>query len=249
MHYKMSFTEKIQFKIKIVLINFALVIFLSFLIIIFIGMCMGKRLTNYALIESNRVSKTIINYAVNDIITDELKTETLFTTVQNKNGDIQTIDFDTGNVNKLLNEISQNILKYFRLIETGRVEKLDFAKNLLSDTYKIKKGIIMEIPSGVVFSNSLLSNLGPRIPVKLSMVGDLESNISTKIDRYGINNAVITVYVDVQVSEQVILPMYTKKTMINSRIPIAMKVIQGIVPDYYMGGNITNSELYSKSVR
>ena len=236
-------------KTKILFTNFILIFLVSFLLIIVMGKFMGNKLTNYAMVESNRVSKTIINYAVNDIITNELKTETLFTTVQNKNGDIQTIDFDTGNVNKLLNEISQNILRYFRLLENGQVEKLDFAKNLLSDTYKIKKGIIMEIPSGVIFANSLLSNLGPRIPVKISMVGDLESNISTKIDRYGINNAVITVYVDVQVSEQVILPMYTKKIMIDSRIPIAMKVIQGIVPEYDVGSNVTNSELYSKSVQ
>lgn len=230
---------------QVLVISIILILIITLILINKIGKIINVKLMDYAEVEANKVSKTIINYAVNDIVMNDLKTDALFTTLQNKNGDIQAIDFDTGNVNQLLNDISQNILKYFRLLEKGDTEDIDFVKRVLPGSHKIEDGIIMEIPTGLITGNSLLSNVGPKIPVKISMIGDLESSVSTSVDKYGINNAIITINVNIDVSEQVILPMHTKKITISNKIPIAMKVIQGIVPNYYLGGLNANSSLYS----
>lgn len=232
-------------KWKIFLFSIFLIFVFVVIFIIKITSNVNEKFMAYAEVEAEKISKTIINYAVNDIVMTDLKTDVLFTTVKNKNGDIQAIDFDTGNVNHLLNHISQNILKYFRLLEDGDTDNIDFVKRVLPGSHKIKDGIIMEIPSGVVLGNPMFANMGPRIPVKISMIGNLESTISTKVDKYGINNAIITVNVDIVASEQVILPLRTKKIVVKNKIPIAMKVIQGVVPNYYMGGLDTNSSLYS----
>ena len=101
----------------------------------------------------------------------------------------------------------------------------------------------MEIPSGLVLGNSLFSNIGPKIPVKISMIGDLESNISTNINKYGINNAIINVNVEITAFERVILPMYTKETVVKSKIPISIKIIQGAITNYYISGIDNNSKL------
>lgn len=230
---------------KILIISIICILIVSFALISKIGNIINVKLMDYAEVEINKVSKSIINYAVNDIVMNDLETDALFTTLQNKEGDIQAIDFDTGNVNQLLNDISQNILKYFRLIEKGETENLDFVKRVLPGSHKIEDGIIMEIPTGLITGNSLLSNIGPKIPVKISMIGDLDSNISTSVDKYGINNAIITINVNIDVSQQVILPTYTKKITISNQIPIAMKIIQGVVPNYYLDGLNANSNLYS----
>lgn len=232
-------------KSHILIITIIVILISTIFIVNKVGNIINIKLMQYAEVEANKVSKTIINYAVNDIVMNDLKTDALFTTMQNKNGDIQAIDFDTGNVNQLLNDISQNILKYFRLLEKGDTEDIDFVKRILPGSHKIEDGIIMEIPTGLVTGNSLLSNIGPKVPVKISMVGELESNVSTKVDKYGINNAIITVNVNIHVSEQVILPLHSKKITISNQIPIAMKVIQGIVPNYYLGGLNANSNLFS----
>lgn len=230
---------------KLLLISILFVLITVLVFIIRISNNINDKFMSYAEVEAEKVSKTIINYAVNDIVMNDLKTDALFVTVKNKNGDIQAIDFDTGNVNHLLNHISQNILKYFRLLEQGETDDIDFVKRVLPGSHKIEDGIIMEIPSGVILGNSLFSNMGPKIPVKISMIGNLESSVSTKVDKYGINNAIITINVDIEASEQIILPLHTKKIVIKNRIPIAMKVIQGIVPNYYMGGLDSNSNLYT----
>lgn len=218
---------------------------------IFIIQKMGNKinikLMDYATVEVSKISTTVINYAVNDVVMNDLKTDGLFNISKNKNGDIQVIDFDASNVNKLLNDISQNIVDYFDLIESGKTEQLDFVKRVLPGSHNIEDGIIMEIPTGVITGNSLLSNIGPKIPVKISMIGELESNISTEVEKYGINNAVITISVDIHVSEQIILPMYSKKITVSNKVPIAMKIIQGVVPNYYLDGLNQNSGLYSFS--
>ena len=87
--------------------------------------------------------------------------------------------------------------------------------------------------SGVVFDNIILANIGPKIPVKLNMIGDILTNINTKVTDYGINNAVVEIIVDVEVYEQVILPFTTKRITINTDIPIAVKLIQGEIPSYF----------------
>ena len=232
-------------KFKILLITIFISLILVVMFIVKITSNINDKFMAYALVEAEKISKTIINYAVNDIVMNDLKTDILFTTMKNKNGDIQAIDFDTGNVNHLLNHISQNILKYFRLLEQGETEDIDFVKRVLPGSHKIKDGIIMEIPSGIILGNPMFANMGPKIPVKISMIGNLESTISTKVDKYGINNAIITINVDIEASEQVILPLRTKKIVVKNKIPIAMKVIQGVVPNYYIGGIDTNSLLYS----
>ena len=101
------------------------------------------------------------------------------------------------------------------------------------DLHKLKQGIIYEIPSGVVFKNSLLSNLGPKIPVRINLVGDVTSDIQTKVSNYGINNVFLEVIVYVEVSMQVLLPFASKTVQANTSIPIVMKIIEGSVPNFY----------------
>ena len=115
-------------------------------------------------------------------------------------------------------------------MENGNIEKI---KNTALFSSRINEGIVFEIPSGIVFNNVLLANIGPKVPVKLSLTGDILTNIHTKVTDYGINNAVVEVVINVEVYEQVILPFTTKRVTINTDIPIAVKLIQGEITSYY----------------
>lgn len=230
-------------KTQILIFSIILILVITIFLVSKIGKIINVKLMSYAEVESKKISKTIINYAVNDVVVNNLKKNNLFEIQKNNQGEIQMIDFDTANVNSLLNDINQNILNYFRMLEHGETDNLDFVKRVLPGNHKIEDGIIMEIPSGLVLGNSLFSNIGPKIPVKISMIGDLESNISTNINKYGINNAIINVNVEITAFERVILPMYTKETVVKSKIPISIKIIQGAIPNYYISGIDNNSKL------
>ena len=119
---------------------------------------------------------------------------------------------------------------------------MDLPEDRIAD---LKKGIITKIPLGVITGNSLLSNLGPTIPIRLHYVGDVNSNITTEITPYGINNAMVKIGVNLQVTAQIILPFSTEKMALECDIPLSIKMIQGSVPNYYGSGLVKGSSLYS----
>ena len=87
-------------------------------------------------------------------------------------------------------------------------------------------------------------NLGPKIPVRISITGELESQISTKVEEYGINNALISMYVDITITEQITMPFISKKIKIDNQIPIAINLINGKIPNYYFDSFDKHSNLY-----
>jgi len=104
------------------------------------------------------------------------------------------------------------------------------------DKENLKKGIVFKIPSGVVFNNSLLANVGPKIPVRFTLIGDVLSGVNTNVTNYGINNALLEVNVNIKLTLKVILPIASKEVNVETNVPIAIKMIQGSVPDYYSNG-------------
>ena len=231
---------------KFIIVTF-LIIVVAFLIIDFVGKRISEKMIDFTMIEVNKISKIIVNKAVNETVLNELDTDNLFVVERNINNDIQLIDFNTLYVNKILSSISNNVIKYFEELEDGYSSIIDIKENLVTNTQisSNKKGVIFEIPIGVISNNPLFSNIGPKIPIKLSLNGDLESSIKTKTENYGINNSIITVYVNIKVNEQIILPITTKQNIISNDIPIAIKIIQGNIPNYYFSGINSSSNLLS----
>lgn len=84
--------------------------------------------------------------------------------------------------------------------------------------------------------STLLSNIGPKIPIKFSLIGDVTTNLKTDVKEYGINNALLNVSIEIIVNFRVSLPFTSDKITINNVFPISMKVIQGSIPSYYSGG-------------
>ena len=122
---------------------------------------------------------------------------------------------------------------------------LELPDNSLSDYNMnlLEKGIIVEVPLGIITNSSLLYNIGPKIPVKLSLVGDVVTGFSSEVVEYGINNALLKLMIDIKVDTKIILPIVSDQITIDCSIPIAMKVIQGKIPSYYIDGFTTKSNI------
>lgn len=199
----------------------------------------GKRITpilmTYAEKKSKSVASLMITEAVNNNVLKDMNKEKLFIETKDNNGKVLSTDFNPITVNKVLNKITVYVQNYLEQLETGKIDDLELSSTIFNsyDLEKLKKGIIYEIPSGIVFNNSLLSNLGPKIPVKLNLNGDVITDIKTDITSYGINNALIKVSANVKVYMQVIIPFKTKEVIVESNIPIIMKLIEGNIPSYY----------------
>lgn len=228
----------------------------NFIILIIIGIILGiisvfhyinKKVTplflDLAESETEKLATLIINDAVGKQVSEGLKTDTLFDINKDASGSITSIDFNSATVNKLLTTITTSVELNLKYLEEGRVDLLNLPDSILVsyDEKDLKKGIIYKIPSGSIFNNTILSNIGPKIPVKLNLVGIITSNINTKTTNYGINNALIEVYVDLNVTLEVILPYTKRKTSVETSIPVALKMIQGSVPNFYSGNSSSPS--------
>ena len=231
--------HKIEMKKSSVLIFLLILIMLTLMSVFnFINNKVTPVLMDYAELELKKFSTIIINKAISKQISDDMNIEELFLVTKDSTGEIKTIDFNPLIVNKLLTLITNTVQLNLRYIEQGNLELVDIPNSVLIDynAEDLKKGVIFEIPSGIVFNNAILSNLGPKIPVRINLVGDIISNIGTKVTNYGINNAMIEVSINMEITEQVILPFSSKKITVVNNIPVAIKLIQGTVPNYYLSG-------------
>lgn len=229
------------------------------LVSIFIGVAWlfwfsNKKITpiimDYAEIQAGRIATLVINQAITKEMADEIEMEDLFITIKDDNGEIKSLDFNPIAVNKMLSMVTSNVQLYLRNLESGNLDEIGLTNSSLSgyDIDKLRKGIIYEVPTGVIFDNSILYNIGPKIPVRLSLIGDIISNVDTKVTDYGINNALIEIIINISVVEQVMLPFASKKVTVSTNVPVAIKLVQGNVPEYYLNGNLSESKVLSVPV-
>lgn len=221
------------------------IIIASFFLLQLISRKINPIILRYATVEAKRFTVALINSTIDEDIISEID-EKLFTITKSSNGEIQTVDFNAKQVNRLLNLISEKIEGNLLKMEEGNVDGLNVSKALKGYNFqKLKKGIVCEIPVGVLFGNSLFSNLGPVIPVKLSFLGQVTTHLNTKLESYGINNAYLELYVHIEVSERITMPMMTEEQKVKLDVPLTMKIIQGKVPTYFQGGIDQNSQLFT----
>ena len=198
-------------------------------------------------LEINKFSTIVINKAIAQVLEDKINVDEIFDTIKNNDGVIQMIDFNPIVVNQILNIATTVVQNNLKLLEDGDLDSvgiydMNFPEDRIED---LEKGIILRVPIGILSDNTILSNLGPKIPVRLHYIGDVNSNITTNVTQYGINNAMVEVGVHLEMTAQIILPFITEKKILECDIPIAIKIIQGSVPNYYGNGLLKDSSLYS----
>lgn len=202
----------------------------------------------YAEAETKKLIILVINKAVTKQI-NNVDTNEIFEVTYNDAGEVILVDFNSKRTSIALSTITSLVEVNLRAIEEGKIDMLELPDNSLGslDPELLEKGIIVEVPLGVINDSVLLSNLGPKVPVKLSLIGDVSSGFSTNVDEYGINNALITLNIDVEVNARIILPFVSDDMSVSASIPIAMKVIQGNIPNYYMNGFTTKSNIVTSN--
>lgn len=194
-----------------------IIILLTFYILKKISDIANPILLEFATQESYNTVTRIVNTSVNKVISSDFSVDDMFILSNDTDGKVISIDFDSIMINKIISSISLEIEKQLA--------------NLDSSDY--------QIPFMIIFKNSFLNNLGPRIPVKIKLVGSVINNFETKITNYGINNALIELYLKLELRINVALPFISDEIVISNTYPLAIKLINGNIPEYY-AGNTTN---------
>ena len=177
--------------------------------------------------EANKLATLIINTAI--------KEENILTKNNLYEVNDNVINYNTKEINNILTSLTMRVQNSFAAIENGNID--DIGEEILEKyNYSyLKKGTILYIPMGYLTGSPFLSGLGPKIPLKIKLIGDVRTDIKETITDYGLNNALLKIYIYVEVATQSIIPLISniQKTVVE--YPIVLKVIEGKVPEYYIG--------------
>lgn len=182
---------------------------------------------NYSVKEARQIIDISLANAFTDDVLELVKDKELYKITKNEAGEIEMIDYDTYLVSAFLRDISDNIADTLKEEETN-TDRIAFY-----------------IPLGSITQNPLFNSIGPKIPVRMEIIGSVLSSVKTTVTEYGINNCLIEMVVEVEVTEKVILPVITDTVTIVNEFPISYKVIQGKIPTYYGDSINKSSSIYS----
>ena len=209
--------------------------YISFcLIIIFISLGCSFFIIDYFARKSNEILlpmaesqvRKVVTMIINSACNESLISDDLYEINMDGNDEIKMITYNSYEVTKLINKVTSNVEDKIRQIETGKI-------NYYGENDELG-GVIAEIPMGVIFGNAMLSNIGPKINVRLNMLGDIVSNVETEVKPYGINNAYVELRIFLEVSARIVLPFASEKVVISNVIPLSMNIVQGNIPEAYI---------------
>jgi len=197
------------------------------------------KILNIAKISINKLNEVILTqYRVSDMY-EEINLNDVITIEKNKNDEIINVDFKL----KVAYDALSTITSYLHT----ELENVSMRKNILKyydeDLSMDLESIILSVPIGITSTGVYFSNLGPRIPVKIDYMGYMSSSLRIKLEEYGINSVLISLYIDCVITNEFIIPSLEENVTNNCSILISSKLIQGKVPEYYGNGYEVKSNI------
>lgn len=209
-----------------------IIIIIIVLILIFLhyyDIRMNKALIDYS---ASKLEEITTLYIKKDIAPKNVELNNLISVNLNKNEEITYIDIDMDYAREIMVQIVKKIQSNIFRLENGKIEDFNNSNEL-----KSKKGILyMEIPLLINKNKSILSSIGPKVPIKLSFYEHVLGNVETKITEYGINNALINVYMIITLEQKLYLPYKEEKLSRDYSIILGSKIVTGKVPSIYGDG-------------
>lgn len=237
----MKLKRKIKIKFHNILILIIVFVFLlAFLMISKFNKQIRPKMMGIVEEKINKLSNDIIMDSFNKNLINEHDINNILKLTKNKEDEIIAVDFDLEKAYQVSMSLTKNIKKSLNKITFTNDEIIKHPK---------KDGYILFLPVGVASDNPYFANLGPKIPIKITFIGNLVTGLKTKVKDYGINSALIEVYINVSLSEEVLIPYISKKINNNCEILLSSQIVEGVVPSIYNGLLENNSSLINVPIK
>ncbi len=223
----------------VLLITLIFFIFLTMFSLIIINRNLEPTIMDIAETRARQFAAQAINDAIDKNISENVDIKELI--VKHEYNGETAFSFNPQIYHKVTADASKRVQKYLDLVEAGEIDQLENFKNdinIKKETTKSSNGIVYHIPLGMATGMTLLSNLGPDIPVRLQILGDVTSNVETKIIPSGINNTYLEAYINVKVHMNVIIPLKEEPIEVSYQVKVGDLFLEGKVPQYYNPGII-----------
>ena len=193
-----------------------------------------KVLSPFLDLEVERLTNNIVNKAIIDMnLSSNIEDYMIIHRNQEK---LENITYRTDIMNQITNEVTKHIQDVLKSVDEGVLDDYFVSSKLKIGKYrKAKNGILCEVSLGVLRDSVLFANIGPSIPIRLSFLGQVSTEIKVETTEYGINNMMVQVILIVHVQEMVSMPVSSKKREIIIKEPLSIQMIHGDIPKYING--------------
>ena len=228
-------------KTKVGVIILTLVLFFTSLFYQLYGVYSKDTILDVAKIKLNDFMKTFLSSNIGyDLIKDE-GIENVLVINKNKDNEILYVNYDLDIAYKLLDIITKELENNIQELKTGNVNDISFYHN--------DEVLMLKLPFFIGSKNPLLVSLGPKIYVPLNFSGAILTNLKTEIKDYGLNNALVEMYVTIKINIDILYPYNKSKEEINYDVLIASSIINGRIPSFYGGVIDTKSNNVSIPIK
>ena len=201
--------------------------------------------TQYAEKQTQKIASHVISQAINARSTSVYDINEIIENVPDETRDTVTTKFNTEIISQVMAEVHQLVEDHLERAEGGDLDMLPPLGDLEYNPEMMAKeqGVVFFVPLGQATNIPLLGNLGPKIPIRFHVMGNVHTDVETDIQEFGINNAYVEVTLLVNVNVQIIVPLATSKSVVTQRMPVAMGLIRGKVPQIYSKGEQTPAQI------
>lgn len=159
-------------------------------------------------------AKAIATIVANEQATEVMKQHTydeLFTIEKDNNGNIIMIKSNVIPINEIISDIPNKIQQ--QIDEMGRDN--------------------VEIALGSFTGIRLLAGTGPGVKIRISSIGNVQTDLRSEFISQGINQTLHRVYLQVGCEVSILTPFYDVKESIDNQVLLMENVIVGHVPSTY----------------
>lgn len=163
-------------------------------------------------------AKSIATMISNDQATNVMKEHTydeLFTLEKDNEGNIIMIKSNVFPINEIISDVALKIQN--DIDERGREN--------------------INIAFGSFTGIKLLAGKGPNVPIKISSIGNVETDLRSEFKEQGINQTIHRVYLEVTCEVSILTPYNSITEKINNQVLIMENVIVGKIPNTYYNLN------------
>ena len=158
---------------------------------------------------------TIVSNEQATVVMKEHEYDELFTLEKDNDGNIIMIKSNVGPINEIISDVAIKIQK--EIDKKGRDD--------------------IEIALGSFSGFKLLAGKGPGIPIKISTIGNVETDLRSEFTAQGINQTLHRVYLQVACEVSILTPYSNITEKISNQVLIAENVIVGKIPNTYYNLN------------
>ena len=159
-------------------------------------------------------AKSIATIISNNEATNVMKDHTydeLFTIEKDNDGNITMIKSNVIQINEIISDVAVKI------------------QNSINERGKEN----IKITIGSFTGLKLLSGRGPGIPIKISSIGNVETDLRSEFSAQGINQTLHRVYLQVDCEVSVLTPYNTISEKVSNQVLLIENVIVGKIPNTY----------------